>query len=276
MSDDAPTQSLPKFEPPSTSQEAPTPVPSPEPRSLLADEIRAMFASFRAELKADLDKDLISVKTTVTQQADRTIASQENTRQQVVHLTKMTYSLWRNVRGSDPPPPPPTAEEVSFQEAAKDPLRQTGSQKTIKPLDDLTEEVEKTGKKVSTHDGDIAGIHGQLLVMKNSQAELLALQKEQMGKKDKGADRRSVFARIADSMIWVVKEREGQKFAATMIAGLTGLITALGTSYALMTGRLPIPTAIPPQQVGTAYVAPAPVPSTAPALPMPRPVYSGP
>jgi hypothetical protein len=240
--------------------------PSPKPTDTgiyIAHEVKALLEEFRVELKSDLDKQVSGVNTLVKQQADRTIVAQEGTRRQVVHLTKMTYSLWRNVRGSDPPPPPPAAneaEDISFAEAAKDPLRQTGSNRAIKPLDDLTEELEKNAALVSTHDGDIAAVQGRLLVVETQNkmvirqneevigqnAELLKLQKEQMGKKDP-KDVRGALTRLVDGVIWAFKEREGQKFTMIVLGGATSLITAIGTTYALISGRLPMPTHPPPQ-----------------------------
>lgn len=237
----------------------------------IAHEVKALLDEFRLELRSDLDKQVSGVNTLVKQQADRTILAQEGTRRQVVHLTQMTYSLWRNVRGSDPPPPPPAAGEVadiSFSEAAKDPLRQTGSKvKVIKPLDDITEELaentaklEKSVALVSTHDGDIAAVQGRLLVVEaqnkeviQQNHELLKLQKEQMGKKDP-KDARSLSTRLADGVAWAFREREGQKFMMIVIGGATSLITALGTTYALMSGRLPMPTQPPPHP--PAFVVP--------------------
>lgn len=222
----------------------------------ITKQVRDLLNDFRKDFRDERKQ----IGETVTAQAERTIAAQEDMRKQVVHLTKMTYSLWRNVRGDDPPPPPPTPEE-SFEQAAKDPLKQTGSQKAIKPLGDLTEDVEETAETIASHASDIAIIHTQISDVKKRQDELLSLQKEQMGKKDE-QDPRSVGARILDGLVWVVKEREGQKFAATMIAGLTGLVTALGTTYAIVTGRLPLPTS-PVNQ--PALVSPSPAPALPPA-----------
>lgn len=227
--------------------------------SNVADQVRDLLNDFRKDFKNEQKQ----IGETVTAQADRTIAAQEDIRKQVGHLTKMTYSLWRDVRGDDPPPPPPPPEET-FEEAAKDPLKQTGSHKVIKPLGDLTEDVEETAETIALHGASIDTLHTQIAAVTKRQEELLALQKEQMGKKD-DADPRGIGTRLVDGFLWVIKEREGQKFAGIMIASLTSLVTALGTTYAIFTGRLPLPTAPVNQPV---YVAP---PAPAPALPPPAP-----
>ena len=236
----------------------------------VGDELKKLLSGFREELKADHNKDIQGLHKIVKQEADRTIAAQESTRRQVVHLTQMTYSLWRNVRGSEPPPPPPSAhEDISFTEAAKETaeekLRQTGSQKPILPLDDLADEIEKTAGKVSSHDNDIAGVTGRLLAVESQTAEVLRLQKEQMGKKDKNRkDERGLFTRLVDGLVWAVRDREGQKTVGAVVAGITGIITALGTWYALLTGRLPLPST--PTQPAHALTAPAPAPPPPPPL----------
>ena len=235
------------------------------------DELRKILSTFRAELKADHNKDVQGLHAIVKQEADRTIAAQESTRRQVVHLTQMTYSLWRKVRGSEPPPPPPSAnDDISFTDAARaaakeKQLRQTGSQKPVMPLDDLADEIEKTAGKVSSHDNDIAGVTGRLLAVESQTAEVLRLQKEQMGKKDTSKkDERGPFTRLVDGLVWAVRDREGQKTVGAVVAGITGIITALGTWYALLTGRLPLPNT--PAQPAHALTAPAPAPPPPPPL----------
>ena len=232
----------------------------------IAGEVRSVIADFGRELKselvAEIKGDMAGLRSMMREHTDRNMNAHEGTRRQVVHLTRMTTTLWRDVRGSEPPPPPP-AEDISFAEAARKPIK--ASSGSMRALDELNEAVEEVVTRVSTNDNDIAGIHGQLLAInagmetaarkrdeearqrKHYEAkvdQLLDLQKEQMGKKD-DQDKRGVLRRIADMMIYTFREREGQKNFAIMVSGLTGLIGIITYLYALITGHPP-PVLAPP------------------------------
>jgi hypothetical protein len=86
--------------------------------------------------------------------------------------------------------------------------------------------------QVSSHDLDIAGLRSDMIVVEK---RLSTIQKAMGIKSD---DERST---IGEFFKWIMKSREGQKFVLAGFAALTSLITALGTVYALATGRLPMP-----------------------------------
>lgn len=237
----------------------------------IANEVRAVIADFGADLKkelvAEIKTDMAGLRTMMSEHADQNMSAHKGTRRQVVHLTRMTTTLWHDVRGSEPPPPPPHADEadMSFAEAARKPIKPAPGSKPTRALDELAETVEGVVTRVSTNDDDIAGIHGQLLAInagidvaakEREEAarerkeygakveEVLALQKEQMGKKDK-KDERSVLQKLTDTLLYTFREREGMKNFAIMISGLTGLIGIITYLYAIVTGHPP-PVLAPP------------------------------
>lgn len=227
----------------------------------IAAEVRAVLEEFKKDTHQDLSQfkqevrdDMRGLNKHVKESTEVYVRAQEANGRQMTHLTRVVSSLWRDTHGSEPPPPPPHDDAaMSFVEAANPSSDIAGSHSTTKDLvaGELAGRLDPQVQKISEHDASIAGVQGQLITvsatanqaLKNSE-ELLALQKEQMGKKEPG-DERGVFTRLVDGLVWVVKEREGQKFALMLLAGITSLVTALGTTYALMTGRLPMPTSLP-------------------------------
>ena len=189
-----------------------------------------------ATFKSDVQSDIKGMNDRVKENTETVLKTHAASRRQIVHLTRMVSTLWKKVLGpTPPPPPPPPGDDTSFLDAAKD-ASANGGTKAIPEV-------------LSEHDLDIAGIHGRLLTLESQNQELLKLQKEQMGKKDPNAeDDRGILTRLVDAIVWSVKEREGQKYTLMLIAGFTSLVTAMGTVYALMTGRLPVVTqpAAPP------------------------------
>lgn len=209
-------------------------------------EVKKLLGGFAEELKKEFREEMRGARGMMKEHADQNFRSHESTRRQVVHMTRMTATLWKDVRGSDPPPlPPAPGDDTSFSEAAKEIWPQPPGARPARPLDDLTEDVATVVDKTSSHDNDIAGVQGRLLTVEAQTGEVLKLVKEQMGKKD-GPETRSLLTRLVDGLLWSFREREGQRYTLTLIAGITGLITALGTTYAIATGRLPMPTSPPP------------------------------
>lgn len=230
-----------------------------------AIELRTLFADFSRGVRDDVN----GLGRRFNEHAELMLRTHEGTRRQVVHLTSMTSELWRNVKGSAPPPPPPPIEEnKSFVEAAREANEKAAREKKSsggavrKPLESLSDQV-------SEHDGELAAIHGRLMAVESIQkehgelqkehgdlqkahgekiTELLALQKEQMGKKDPD-DGRPRRTRIWESILYLVKEREGHKFVLQFIAAVTSLLMAAGTLWALSTGRLPMPNSSVPSPV---------------------------
>jgi hypothetical protein len=109
-------------------------------------------------------------------------------------------------------------------------------------------------EQISEHDLTLQGIEGRLIAVSAATNKvdqrvggvevqvgtLLELQKEQMGKRDPD-DGRRLLRRMVDGIAWMIRERDGQRFALSLIAAFTGFVTAIGTTYALVTGRLPLP-----------------------------------
>jgi hypothetical protein len=194
---------------------------------------------------------------------DRSLQEHEATRGMVTELTaKVEHTqavvghLWKKVEGSDPPPPP----------------NGKGNSLSLPPLATREIGVSKPTKKairdqITDHDMDLQGMHGQLIAANSQITEIkdglnifrtqvvtkddfsyalkaLDVQTRAMGispTKQGKVDGRSVGQRFTDFIAWMVREREGQKFVLSAFAALTGLITAIGTTYAIVTGRLPLP-----------------------------------
>ena len=213
----------------------------------VSHELKGVLAGFADDLKRDMSEERKGLQQLWREHADRNMSAHAGTRRQVVHLTKMTSTLWRDVRGDEPPPPPahdPDDTDIAFAEAARQPYKAAPSSRTATAAVHTGAEERLHKQKLSDHDLELAAKEGRILALESQVTELLKLQKEQMGKKDPD-DERGVLTRLADGIAWTIREREGQKFLATLIAGATGLITALGTTYALMTGRLPMPASGP-------------------------------
>lgn len=246
---------------------ASNPPPEPTSDSLVLAEISKQISRMNASIEAvrsELMSDFRGLQRQMKEDTTRTLSAHETTRRHVMHMSTMTAELWKEVFGNKPPPPPPDRDsELSFV-VTVDP----------DPPPEVTKATGKHGRmrdRVDTQDATLDAVHGRLLALHSRQdeqdaslAELLKLQKEQMGKKDPN-DHRSILARVLNGIAWAVKEREGQKFLLTLIAGISGLITAIGTTYAILTGRLPIPTPTPPVPV---LAEPRPAP---PALPSSSP-----
>ena len=168
-----------------------------------------------------MNQDLLkSVDHRLQSHQDSSMQAHEATRRHVVQLTNMVKVLWRNVKGSDPPPPA-TNGELSF--SMSEPIVKAAGEGP--PLDE----------KVSLHDGSIASVQGQLIAVSSTAnetkaqvAELLTLQKEQMGKHE---DDIAAVKRVADTVRWLMFTSDGRKsmmlfilFAATVYDKLRGLI----------------------------------------------------
>ena len=237
-------------------------------RSEVRTEIRHELGGLRAEWAADIK----GLKGQMEEGTNRQLDAHEATRRHVVRVSTMTQELWKEVFGDKPPPPPPTKDKtLSFALSESDP--------------DIVAAAKQTGKnarmrdKVESQEGTLAALHGQMLAMDGRQerfetelcavktevqevktvsTETLTLQKEQMGKKDPAQDKRGIFTRIADAMLYAVREREGQKFVLIFLSGLTGLLSVAATLYALITGRPPPLLVMPPAPIPAATLPSAP------------------
>lgn len=181
----------------------------------------------------------------LTANANKSLEHHQAHAQRLDTLTRNVSALWRKVNGSDPPPP-----NVNPSMAPPG-----------KGLDD----------KLSSHDLDIAGIHGNLIAVDSKVGEVkteVGEVKSEVGevKSELGAVRgelesvRQINQKQSEKMgigktgsEWLFSP-EGLKSVGTLVAALTGLVTAIGTFYALMTGRLPTP--VSPLPSPPAMVAP--------------------
>lgn len=220
----------------------------------VAGEVKGVLTDFTTELKRELREDVGGIQRLFREHSDKNLLAHEGTRrelegtrQQVFQLTQMTHILWKDIRGDEAPPsPPPIGDPFRFSDAAD----KAQSPASGRGIDDLVGEVQETKGKLSTHDGDIADLAGQMIAVrteladvKTQNAELLCLQKEQMGKKPRD-DQRSLVRRMHDAIVWAVFEREGQRYVGTMLAGLTAFCWILLNVYAAIAGHPP--PAIPP------------------------------
>lgn len=194
----------------------------------LQAHIDRSFEEFKRELREDRRAD-----------TNRSVSEHEMTRKHVARLTTKVETMWDHIYGKTPPP---IGGELAFSltEPPTAPKSKSGP-KTIP-------------QSISEHDATIAGMQGQLIALDSKVGaveakvdELTKLQKEQMGMHDD--DDRRMLRKLTDGFLWLFTERQGRKFALTLIAALTSLTTACGTIYALSTGRLPMPNAPVPQQI---------------------------
>jgi len=161
-------------------------------------------------------------------------------------------SLWRKVHGSDPPP-----------------ANINGSVSVIPSSPPLDEQVEAAYEKASetlqmasSHDLDIHGIKSQLVVLQQGQEKLQGMNSKQNERQ--GVD--------AEGISYLFKTRDGRKFVLSLIAAVTGLLTAGGTIYAVATGKMILaPEAKPAAVEVRPALAPAMSPSPSHAPPAPSP-----
>ena len=211
--------------------------PDASPQSLLIGELHAVLDAFREEQR----REAASLRSYIRSTTDETLASHELSRRHIVHLAGLTGEVWREVFGAGRPPPSPPPGSDQEIRAALTPL-DTASRP---PSSDAM----STGKrgKVSEHDVSIDAIMGHVLALQDSVATLQPmveethhLQREQMGKRDP-ADHRKRSRRLKDGILWMIRERDGQRFALALIAALVPLVSALGASYAVARGRVVLP-----------------------------------
>lgn len=229
------------------------------------------------ELKAYLDKmaqaqrdDVQGLHKRLKENADQSLSAHEATRKAVAKVNQKVDTLWRHNFGDDAAPPSPggALAEVTLPPLAAPKPKNAHAMSMVTPP-----EFQPLEAKVSSHDGSIADLTGRIMTMaselketKAAQKETLELTKKQtsaMGIKGTETDERSFLTRLFDGLAWMVKEREGQRYTLSMVAAITGLITTVGTTYAIMTGRLPLPSQVVPtlqQPYAPPPQLPAPLP----------------
>lgn len=243
-------------------------------------DIAALLKNFATDIKEDLKKEIQA-------NADISIRNHEETRKRLDAFGKDLHSvdnkvdvLWRKVHGPNVPPPKSSGEyrlHLDKESAsAPKPLAQSVSDHDLSiqslqaEVKTLTEQV-KTSETAAQEAREAAKLAKEeaegakkaateaksgMTEVKGIAQEVLAMNKEQSQNLGIGVS----LARIGEFFVWL-KTKQGQRYAATMFAAATSLITAMGTTYALVTKRLPAPTD-PVPTVHTVYVqSPGPAPS---------------
>lgn len=166
-----------------------------------------------SELKKYLDAKFQEV-------SENSSRNHEQTRQEVGAIRRSVWVLWNQVFGSDPPPPAP----------GQDPSHVLALKPEDKDLLSTPKEAKPLRHKVSNHDLDIASLQSMVITVNQKMDDTfdeLKKQSKEMAVGKKGRD--------------YLFTKQGAKDVSTILAGLTGFITACGTLYAIMTGRLPLP-----------------------------------
>lgn len=241
-------------------------------------DIASLLKNFAQDIKDDLKKEIQA-------NADISIRNHEETRkrldafgQELQSVDKKVDVLWRKVHGPNVPPPKSSGEyrlhldkeresaKKALAESVTDhDLRIDGLQAEVKLLTEQVKtseaaakeakaeaieakkaagEAQKAATETKTEMTEVKGIAEQVLAMNREQSQNLGI----------GVS----LARIGDFFQWL-KTKQGQRYAATMFAAATSLITAIGTTYAILTKRLPAPS----DPVPTVYI-PAPSGSSSP------------
>lgn len=232
-------------------------------------DIAALLKNFATDIKEDLKKEIQA-------NADISIRNHEETRKRLDAFGKDLHSvdnkvdvLWKKVHGPNVPPPKSSGEyrlHIERERAsAPKPLAQSVSDHDLSiqslqaEMKTLTEQV-KTSETAANEAREAAklakeeaeGAKKGMAEVKGIAEEVLAMNREQSQNLGIGVS----LARIGEFFVWL-KTKQGQRYAATMFAAATSLITAMGTTYALVTKRLPAPTD-PVPAVHTVYVTTPP------------------
>lgn len=267
------TQAIPRYEPPSEPPEGGEPASQNPGISGETALILRELERYREENKTESK----GLREMIVNIADRDAAAHAYTRKHVARVTELTEHLWREVKGSEPPPPPKkgSGEHLAFafqtpKEASvfrDTPLEGTLAvaaprQRSSGRLPTLEAKVEEVHDKSSSTDLDVAALKGTVYVVDSkvqkvddkvaavdgkvetltqNVAELTALQREQMGKKN-GPDDRGFFSKLGDAVLYAVREREGQKYALAVLGAIGGIVAAIATIVNIThAGRVPEP-----------------------------------
>ncbi len=219
-------------------------------------DIVSLLKNFADDIKTNLKKDIAA-------NADISVRNHEETRRGLItlrnelHEVKGTvHILWRKVNGPNAPPPQSSGEYrlVSERLEKEKPLTQSVSDHNL-DLESLKAQVMVLDKKSDELASRVEQTGGEVREARGIALQVLEMNKEQSASLGIGVS----IQKIGDFLAWL-KTKQGQRYAATLFAAATSLITALGTSYALFTNRLPAPTdPVARPQSTTVYVA-VPVP----------------
>jgi predicted component of type VI protein secretion system len=224
------------------------------PESALVRELLNSLSVFKSELHTTISQsqtetreDMKGLFAKIKDNADQSLHAHEITRRQVSYLTSMVKILWTTVKGSVPPP---ALGDQDFSTAFEGNTPAPKTPKVPRPDEPVRQKQPSLHEQVSEHDLSLQTIAGQMINVsasandankkidavsatadeaKRKIDQLLALQREQMGKRNP-ADMRGFIRRFGSGFVWLLTEREGHKFALA-------LITAIGTAYAIATGH---------------------------------------
>jgi hypothetical protein len=220
---------------------------SVNPENLLVEEIRIALAKVNQGMQG-VHEDVKGLHDTLRQNADQSLDAHEQTRKHVDRLAvnvvlnmEMTRTLWTHSFGDRPPPKPPeSGQSLALLEhpSARIPRpSERGVVKTSRASDPAVDAaIAEHKRQITDHDGLIYSLKGEIIAVDAQVKEILNLQKRQMGIRET-KDERVLLRRLADALL----SRQNQKFVLLMVGAITGLVTACGTTYALVTGRLPLP-----------------------------------
>lgn len=225
-------------------------------------DIASLLKNFADDIKGDLRKQ-------IQVNADISLKNHEETRREILGIRTNVESLqgsvsglhgtvgvlWRKVNGPNVPLPKTSGEyrQIDASVAKEKPLAQTVSDHNL-DLQALNAQVRVLDTKVdeakkAADDAKDAAKHGS-----NIAEKVLAMNEQQNVSLGIGISVR----RIGEFFVWA-KTKEGQRYIATILGAATSLVTAMGTTYAILTHRLPSPVSPPPATVQTVFV-PVPVP----------------
>ena len=231
-----------------------------ETESVLLTEIRR---AVQTELKAGMDSlrqevanESRGLRQLMERKTDETLAANMATRRHVARLTTMTTELWRFNFGDKPSPPPPSGsdDQLAFALSETAPeaaaaARRSGKHSPAKdastPKDpnasqgSVRARMDSTQGEIAELSGIVARVDSELQDVKRVGNETLALQKEQMGKKDPEKPKRSVLRTLVDTFVYAVTEREGQKFTLMLLSGIASVLGLSVYLFSLIAGHPP-------------------------------------
>lgn len=204
------------------------------------------------------------------QHANIQAAAHEKTRKEVRHVAVVTDTLWKQINGSTPPPKDDGDPNIGLN----------GTKDLVKTDEPIDAQLDGAKAKLSAHDADIDSLRGRVIVIDERVEKALEVGKQalEIGEKVLALQEKQTSAMgikkddekttLADLLKWAIKEKEGQKFVLAVFTALTTLTGAIGTVYALWTGRLPMPNA-PVSAPPVVYQEPPHAPPSTSAYPGP-------
>lgn len=234
-------------------------------------ELKDYLDNLRTDLKETVETRVGALEKRISENADTSLASHEATRKQVSALGRMVTHLWKQVKGSDPPPPadddgnplPNPAGKPLDEQLTDHDLTIAALQGQVINVDskvNVVKEEMATKAHVDAIKSDLTNAIGQVAEQNDRQLKAL-------GVRPPADPERNAIGKLVDLLVWAFKEPEGRKQAILTLGAITSLITAVGTTYALITGRLPLPNqgVSTVQMVGVPMVPTAGASTSAPA-----------